>query len=235
MHTAFAFLLTVALTGGLLVQAAHAGPSDLERARDLEDRTQLEHALTELTTAAEKTPNDAAAQYRVALAASYLAEISLELRDKAAAERAAKAGIPAAERAVSLKPENAEYHRLLGTLCGQVIPANVLLGISYGKRAEEAIEKAIALDSKSSQAYLARGIGNYYKPAMFGGGPELAVRDIRRAIELDPKSAEAYLWLGLALRKTHHNAEAREAFTKSLELNPQRVWTRQQLDKTPPA
>ena len=82
-------------------------------------------------------------------------------------------------------------------------------------------------------SYLARGIGNYYKPAMFGGGPDLAIRDIRRAIELDPKSAEAFLWLGLALRKTHHNAEARKAFTKSLELNPNRIWTRQQLDKTP--
>ena len=56
---------------------------------------------------------------------------------------------------------------------------------------------------------------------MFGGGPELAIRDIRRAIELDPKSAEAYLWLGLALRKTHHNAEAREAFTKSLAAESQ--------------
>ena len=230
MRAAFALV-----AGGLFVRALLAAPNNLEKARDLEDRPQLEHARAELTAAAEKAPSDAAAQYRLALAASYLAEISLELRDKAAAERAAKAGIPAAERAITLKPDNAEYHRLLGTLCGQVIPANVLLGISYGKRAEEAIEKAIALDPKSSQAYLARGIGNYYKPAMFGGGPELAVRDIRRAIELDPKSAEAYLWLGLALRKTHHNAEAREAFTKSLELNPNRVWTRQQLDKTPPA
>lgn len=230
MRAAFAIV-----AGALLVRALLAAADTLEKARDLEDRPQLEHALAELTATAEKTPNDAAAQYRVALTASYLAEISLELRDKAAAERAAKAGIPAAERAVALKPENAEYYRLLGTLCGQVIPANVLLGISYGKRAEEAIEKAIALDPKSSQAYLARGIGNYYKPAMFGGGPELSVRDIRHAIELDLKSAEAYLWLGLALRKTHHNAEARAAFTKSLELNPNRVWTRQQLDKTPPS
>ena len=61
----------------------------------------------------------------------------------------------------------------------------------------------------------------------------LAIQDLRRAIELNPKSAEAYLWLGLALRKTHHNAEAREAFAKSLELNPARVWTKQQLEKTP--
>jgi len=225
--------LPILVAGALLARGSHAAPGGLEKARDLEDRPQLERLLVELTGAAEKAPNDAVAQYRLALAASYLAEISLELRDKAAAERAAKAGIPAAERAVALKPENAEYHRVLGTLCGQVIPANVLLGISYGKRAEEAIDKAIALDPKSSQAYLARGIGNYYKPPMFGGGPELAIRDIRRAIELDPKSADAYLWLGLALRKTHHNAEAREAFTKSLEINPNRVWTKQQLDKTP--
>lgn len=210
-----------------------AAPDGLEKARDLEDRPQLERTLATLSAAADKAPNDAAAQYQVALAATYLAEVSLEVRDKGAAERTAKAGIPAAERAVALKPDNAEYHRVLGTLCGQVIPANVLLGISYGKRAEEAIDKAIALDPKSSKAYLARGIGNYYKPAMFGGGPEPAIRDIRRAIELDSKSAEAYLWLGLALRKTNHNAEAREAFTKSLELNPNRVWTKQQLDKTP--
>jgi tetratricopeptide (TPR) repeat protein len=221
------------LAGALLAGILHGATGSLEKARDLEDRPQLERILAELTAVAEKAPNDAAAQYQTALAASYLAEISLELRDKAAAEHAAKAGIAAAEHAVALKPDNAEYHRVLGTLCGQVIPANVLLGMSYGKRAEESIEKAIALDPKLSPAYLARGIGNYYKPAMFGGGPELAIRDIRRAIELDAKSAEAYLWLGLALRKTHHNAEAREAFTKSLELNPHRVWTKQQLDKTP--
>jgi tetratricopeptide (TPR) repeat protein len=218
----------VLLAGGLLTS-----PADLEKARDQEDRPALERGVAELSSAAEKAPKDPDAQYRLALAASYLAEISLELRDKDAAERAAKAGIPAAERAVAVKPENAEYHRILGTLCGQVIPANVLLGLNYGKRAEEAIDKAIALDPQSSKAYLARGIGHYYTPAMFGGGPELALKDIRRAIEIDPKSAESYLWLGLTLRKMHRNGEAREAFAKSLELNPRRIWTGQQLDKTP--
>lgn len=213
--------------------SAALAPTNLEKLRDLEDRPGLEHSVAELSTAAAKASSDADAQYRLALASSYLAEIALELRDKAAAERAAKTGISAAERAVALKPENAEYFRVLGTLYGQVIPANVLLGIGYGKKAEDAIAKAIALDNKSAQAYLARGIGNYYKPEMFGGGPEPAIQDLRHAIELNPKSAEAYLWLGLALRKTHHNAEAREAFTKSLELNPGRVWTRQQLEKTP--
>ena len=221
--------ISLLLAGGL----AAASLADLEKARDLEDRAALERAIAELSSNAAKKPNDAEEQYRLALAASYLAEISLELRDKTGAEHAAKTGIPAAERAVGLKPENAEYYRVLGTLCGQVIPADVLAGMSYGSRAQEAIDKAIALDPKSPEAYLARGIGNYYKPAIFGGGPEPAIRDIRRAIELNPKSADAYLWLGLAQRKLHQNAEARAAFTKSLELNPRRVWAKQQLDKTP--
>jgi len=217
----------------LLLTATLAALVDLEKLRDLEDRPALEHAVSELSAAASKASSDAEVQYRLALASAYLAEIELELRDKAGAERAAKTGIAAAERAVELKPYQSEYFRVLGTLYGQVIPANVLLGMSYGKKSEDAIAKAIALDPKSAQAYLARGIGNYYKPELFGGGPEPAIRDLRHATELDAKSAEAYLWLGLALRKTHHNAEARVAFTKSLELNPRRVWTKQQLEKTP--
>jgi tetratricopeptide (TPR) repeat protein len=217
----------------LLGSALLAAPSDLEKARDLEDRPALERMSAELSAAAQKATENADAQYLAALGSSYLAEVLLELRDKAAAEHAARAGIPAAERAVALKPDSSEYHRILGTLCGQVVPANVLLGMSYGKRAQDEIQKAITLDAKSAKAYLARGIGNYYLPPMFGGGPELAIRDIQRSIELDKQSAESYLWLGLALRKLRRNEEARESFTKSLALNPNRIFTRQQLDKTP--
>ena len=37
----------------------------------------------------------------------------------------------------------------------------------------------------------------------------------------------------LSLRKENKNAEARQAFVKSLELNPNRIWVKQQLNKTP--
>jgi tetratricopeptide (TPR) repeat protein len=172
-------------------------------------------------------------QYRVALASSYLAEISLELHDKNQAERVAESGIKAAERAIAINPRNAEYYRVLGTLCGQVVPASVLSAFSYGKRAREAIDKALELDPKSPEAYLARGVGNYYLPDALGGGAAVAVPDFRKAAELDPSSAEAYLWVGLALRKEHHNVEARQAFEKAMRLDPARIWIRQQLDKTP--
>lgn len=210
-----------------------APPGALESARDRQDRTALAKQIAELSAAAQKTPRDADAQYRLAVASSYLAEVSLELRDKGQAEQAAKSGIEAAERAIALNPNNAEYYRVLGTLCGQVIPANVLAAFSYGKRAREALHKAIERNPKSSRAYLARGVGNYYLPAALGGGMDPAIADFRKAIALDSKSSEAYLWLGLAQRKSHRNAEARQAFTQSLALDPNRLWTKQQLEKTP--
>ena len=127
----------------------------------------------------------------------------------------------------------AEYYRVLGTLCGQVAAGNILTGLSYGKRAQDAINKAVEKDPKSPTVYVARGVGNYYLPPALGGGVDLAIADFRKALSFNPKDAEAYLWLGLSLRKQNKNAEARDAFTKSLELNPNRIWVKQQLDKTP--
>ncbi|PWU02221.1 MAG: hypothetical protein C5B51_21250 [Terriglobia bacterium] len=207
-------------------------PAALQSARDQQDRTALQKIIDESAAAAAKAPNDAGAHYRIALASSYLAEVALEQRDRKAAEQAATRGVKAAEQAIALKPDVAEYYRVLGTLCGQVVPANVLAGLSYGKRAKEAIDKAIAMDPKSSANYMARGVGNYYLPAALGGGPELASADFHKAIDLDPKNADSWLWLGLALRKQNKDAEARKAFEKSLELNPRRLWAREQLDKT---
>jgi tetratricopeptide (TPR) repeat protein len=206
---------------------------ELIKARDRQDRASLEKLAGDLRVLADKDPKDAAAQYRYALAESYFAEVAIETRDKAAAKNAAQAGIDAAERAVNLKGDSSEYQRLLGTLCGQAISANGLAALKYGKCALNAVNRAIELDPKSSNNYLSRGVGNYYLPPAFGGGIELAIKDFRKAIELSPKNADAWLWLGVALRKDNQHAEAHKAIAKSLELNPNRLWAKQQLDKTP--
>jgi Flp pilus assembly protein TadD len=62
---------------------------------------------------------------------------------------------------------------------------------------------------------------------------DLAIKDFRKAIELNPKNAEAWLWLGIALRRENQAGEAQKALERSLELNPNRVWAKQQLEKTP--
>jgi|SRR5579862_8885103 len=217
----------------LTCAALVAGAGELEKARDTQDRAALDRLAIQASVAAQKAPNDAAAQYKAALAQLYAAEVAIEQRDKNQAHAAAEAGIEAAKRAIALKDSNAEYHRVYGALCGQAISANVMQGLKYGRCAKEEVEKAVQLDPKSSINYVARGIGYYYLPAALGGGNELATKDFEKAIELDAKSADAHLWLGLALRKANKNMEARKEFQKALELNPQRVWTKQQLDKTP--
>src|SRR5208282_4228130 len=217
----------------LLLLFSPPGASDLEKARDAQDRPALDRMAAQYTTAAQSKSNDAAAQYKLALAESYVAEVAIEVRDKNAAHSAAEAGIDAAKKAVALKGDSAEYHRILGTLCGQAISANVLQGLKYGHCAQDEVNKAIQLDPKSSVNYLAHGIGNYYLPPTFGGGLDLAIKDFQKAIDLDPQSAEAHLWLGIALRKANRNPEARKAFQKSVDLNPARTWAKQQLDKTP--
>lgn len=211
---------------------APAAP-ELEKARDRQDVAALQAAVAALKEAAGRGPAEAAAHYRVALAGSLLAEAALERGDRNLAAKAAEEAIPAARRAVELRPEASEHHRILGVLCGQVIPGNLLLAAKYARCASGSLEKAIQLAPNRWENYLSRGVGNYYLPEAFGGGVEKAIQDFRKAIELNGKSAEAYLWLGIALRKAGRNGEAREALAKALALNPGRVWARQQLAKTP--
>jgi tetratricopeptide (TPR) repeat protein len=216
-----------------LFAAVNWDDSELLKARDRQDRAAIEKIAGELRATAEKDPSDAAAQYRLALAESYAAEVAIEMRDKAAARNAAQTGIDAAERAVNLKPDSPEYQRILGTLCGQIISGNGLAALKYGKCALNAVNKAIELDPKSSMAYLSHGVGNYYLPPALGGGMDVAMKDFRKAIDLNAKNADAWLWLGIALRHENQADEARKAIAKSVELNPNRVWAKQQLDKTP--
>ena len=211
---------------------AAAAPSPLEVARDKQDRAGLTEMAAQASAAAAKAPNDAEAQYRAGLADCYLAEVTIELRDRKAGRQIAEQGIKFAEKSVALKSGNAEYYRLLGTLYGQAI-TDIMSGLTYGPKAKDAINKAVEKAPRSSMMYVARGVGNYYVPAQLGGGAKLCIPDFQKAIELDSGNAEAYLWLGLSLRKENRDAEARQAFAKSLELNPNRVWAKQQLEKTP--
>lgn len=222
-------IAAIFLLGSMAVAA-----DDLDKLRDRQDRAGLDSHASALQAAAEKTPNDPNGWYRAAIAYTYIAEVAMETRDKNGAQRAAEVGAGDAEKAIALNGKIADYYRVLGTLCGQVIPANPIAGIlSYGKRAKDALDKAIEMDPKSAKAFVAHGVGYYYLPANFGGGPENAIKDFRQAIALDPKSADAYLWLGIALKKEHQNAQAREALVKSLQFDPDRAWTKDQLEKTP--
>jgi tetratricopeptide (TPR) repeat protein len=214
--------------------AADATLTALRNARDAQNLAALDRIIAQSDQAARANPASAEAQYRLALANSYAAEVAMELHDKRKAESYAEAGIGPAQRAVQQEGGNAEYHRLLGELCGQTIPANPILGaLKYGQCARDQIQRAIQLNSEFALAYVTQGVGDYYLPASMGGGPEVALRDFDKALSLDPNLAEAYLWKGLALRKEHRDSEARAAFKRALQIDPNRLWVKQELQKTP--
>ena len=217
----------IALLAGVCSLAA---ASELSAARDRQDLTALDGLIARYQKSAQAPDG----LYQLALANSYAAEVALELRDKKKSESYAQAGIDPAQKAVAANGGNAEYHRLLGQICGQVIPANPILGaLKYGQCARDEIAKALQMDSKLAMAYVSRGVGNYYLPASMGGGVDVALKDFDKAISLDAKLPDAYLWKGVALRKANRNGEARQALARAAQLNPARLWTKQQLDKTP--
>ena len=153
------FIATAIFAVSLAAATAANNPA-LERARDHQDRAAIDQTIAKLQQDAGTKPD---VNYQLALANSYAAEIAIEQRDKRKAEHYAEAGIDAAKKAVAASPNVAEYHRLLGELCGQVIPANPLLGaMRFGQCARDEVNKAIGLDPKSPLNYVSRGVGNYY-------------------------------------------------------------------------
>ena len=212
---------------------AASGTNELTSARDRQDSAALDRMVKQCQQAAQGS-SSAEASYQLALAYSYSAEVAMEQRDKKKAETLAEAGLDPAKKAVAENGNKAEYHRLLGELCGQVIPANPIFGaLKYGQCARDEINKALELDSHLALAYVSRGVGNYYLPSSMGGGIDVALKDLDKAIALDPSLAEAYLWKGITLRKAKRDAEARKSFERARELDPHRLWAKEQLSKTP--
>lgn len=222
-------MATAAVAGQSAVSAEAA--DSLHAARNRQDLAALQEAAAR-AEAQLRTNASPGALYAAALARSFEAEVALELGKKPEAAAAAESGIQAARTLVAKNPAVAEHHRLLGTLCGQMIPANLLMALQYGRCAKEEIDEALKLDPRSALAHISRGVGNYYLPASFGGGVEKAIVDFRHATTLKPDLADAWLWLGIGLRKKGDAASAKSALRRAASLAPDRRWIAQQLAKT---
>ena len=219
----------------LLVSALLAyGASDLEKARDAQDRAALTKITTDLASAANRNPKDANAQYRLALGQSYLAEVAIEQRDKNAGkgsrrqrdscrresggDQRQQRGVPSDPwRLVRTKrdrerPDRAEVRSLRTGRSEQGGPT----GPQVGPGVPEPAASATTTCPRSSAAASIR--------------PSKISRKLSSSIRNWRKRTSGSAW---SLRKAGRNAEAHKALEKALQLNPARVWTKQQLDKTP--
>jgi serine/threonine protein kinase/Tfp pilus assembly protein PilF len=128
----------------------------------------------------------------------------------------------AVERGLSLEPDLAEGHAVLGRL---------KMTFHYDwNGAEKSLARALELAPGSAPVLLAAGLMEYSLCRI-----DAAIDLFRRSSDQDPLSATAYHTLGLALHAADRLEEAETAYRKSLELSPGRVGARALLSIVLPA
>lgn len=130
-----------------------------------------------------------------------------------------------------------ETHALRSSVLGQMIGSNPLRGMTLGPRSSGAMDRALELGPRNPRVWLLRGISAMFTPKMFGGGLDKAEAYLTKAAELfaadrpaphapDWGRAEVYAWLGQVHQRQGRTGEARAAFNRALEIEPEYGWVR---------
>ena len=133
-----------------------------------------------------------------------------------------------------------ETYALRSSVLGQLIGSNPVRGMTLGPKSSNAMERAVELGPNNPRVWLLRGIGAMFTPSVFGGGVDKAEEYLTKAIALFPNDkpapaapawghAEAYIWLGQVHKRRDRIDEARQAYTRALELQPDNGWVRHVL------
>jgi tetratricopeptide (TPR) repeat protein len=143
-------------------------------------------------------------------------------------------------KAIEIDPAFADAYALLAAEYG-IKAGGLFSGMKYGPKSERVLQKAKELAPENPRVYLIEGIGEIYKPKIFGGGLEHALQSFEKAAklfetykpdsELDPQWGEAqvYAWIGQVYVKQNKRPEARKAYQKALEINPNYYWVKEKL------
>lgn len=117
-------------------------------------------------------------------------------------------------RAVSLDPNYARAH--VG------VADSTILAALYGNtsmeeanvKAQQAIDKALAIDSEFAPAYASQGL------LLSSGDLVKAEQSFKKAIELNPNYAMTYMWYGSLLKQSGKLQRSQELFLKAFKLDP---------------
>ena len=143
------------------------------------------------------------------------------------------------ERSAS-KLQLPETHALRSSVLGQMIGSNPLRGMTLGPTSSNAMDRALEVGPNNPRVWLLRGIGAIFTPSMFGGGLDKAERYLTKALALFPNDrpappmpawghAEAYIWMGQVHKRRDRIDDARQAYNRALELQPDNGWVKHVL------
>lgn len=173
--------------------------------------------------------------------ASWRALPLVQRTSKDEAKRIGLDGVAHLDRALALDPRFGEAWALKGGLQGMLIGAGGGSPMTLGPESEKSIARGEALDPASPRVALLAGIGTLHKPGILGGGPKKALphfaearaRFEREAVADSTRPAwgrdDVHVWTGIAHSRAKRWSEAREAYLRALEINPDHGWVRTQL------
>lgn len=137
------------------------------------------------------------------------------------------------ETATKLDPEMADAWALLTSCYGQKMGLQPMKFKSLSSKSEKAMKKAMELAPKNPRVWLISGRQDYFTPEMYGGDKKRGLEKFKKAARLaeqetveDPLQpswghAEAYAWIGFAHMNADRTTQARKAYEKALEINPE--------------
>ena len=183
--------------------------------------------------------NDLALMYELTEAQyGYIAWCLSEKRKKEA-----EAILEKAEKQVEIllarQGDNARVYSLQGAFFGFRVQLQPVRAPFFGRKSEEANQKALEAGPEEPQAWMERGNISYYKPAIFGGSKSEAVPYYEKAIRLfesNPgRTDQNWIYLnclaGLALayEETGAPSKAGPVYRKLLKMEPGFKWVRDEL------
>jgi len=163
----------ILLLASLCASSAAQRVSVVDSAHELFNEGKYAQARAVLAPEAAKGSNDADVYY-------WMAKSDFEMRHF-------DDSINEAERAITLNPNNAEYHRLLGDACGHKAEhSSWFAGVGLAKRTGAELEHAAELDPRSVP--VRRALVDFYvrAPGFVGGGEQKALDEIQQVFALDP-------------------------------------------------
>lgn len=157
--------------------------------------------------------------------------------ERAALRQGARRALEASAEGVTL----GETHALLAQLIGVEMGGSVLRAIWLGGRWERERRAAKAVAPANPRVLLLAGILAYHAPPNHGGGLERAEAELRAAVEAFRADtarrphptwgrAEAHFWLGRVWERQGRVEDARSAYQRALELEPEYGWARLRLE-----
>ncbi len=217
-----------------------SGRADLRAGMDRGDLDLMMAARAAFERAAADAERAAWARYYAALADFRIANHLLG-REEASKDRASahlESAVESLKQVVRLDPESAEAWALLNSVYGRQISLSPMKGMLLGRRSRRALDKAQELAPDNPRVVLTAALSDFNTPGMWGGDKERAMEGFRRAAVLfaveepaDPLHPvwghrEVYAWIGLAHLDRDERDQAKAAFEKALEIDPDFGWVR---------